>query len=194
LYVGTKKFRAGCVSKHYVVYSSSASEARMGFFVLSLIHLLVVPWWWVLTWTECSVLGGKPGHLRTSRTRRRPTCSRAHCDGLDGSYVASIHGGGIARWHTLISKRTAGGAHHVHSWMRSYPRDPTDPPIPRNPPLLLLALLFSSSFKSKSLCQHTLAKFPSLLFVAPVLLSHPSQVVSLVMHPSASSASSVALS
>ena len=54
------------------------------------------------------------GHLRTSRIGRRPTCPRAHGDGTDRSYVAPIHGGGIARWHILISKRTAGGAPRSH--------------------------------------------------------------------------------
>jgi hypothetical protein len=148
-----------------------------------------------LTWTECTVLGGKPSHLRTSWTGRRPTCSRAHCDGLDGSYVERIHGGGIARWHTLISKRTAGGA--PRSQLDAFLSARSDGPAYSPQPSIALA---RSSLLLQLQIQISLPTHSRQISLTPFrrscspLASIPSQVVSLVMHPSASSASSVALS
>jgi hypothetical protein len=124
---------------------SSASELKsVRFFFVS--RLVVV----FYVWTECSVLGGKPA-----------TCA-PHGPGAvprvpGPAATAWMH----PRWRASTEAESPGGthlsgnerreAHHVQSWMRSYPRDPTDPA--HLPPLLARSLFSSSSsFKCKSLC------------------------------------------
>ena len=101
-------------------------------------------WWW---WTECSVLGGKPAICAPHEPGAVPRVPGPTATAwMDPTWRASTEAESPGGTHLSGNERRE--AHHVPSWMRSYPRDPTDPPIPH--PLLSPPNLFAC-----------LAKFPS---------------------------------
>jgi hypothetical protein len=88
-------------------------------FVLSSSTLLV---WsacksYVADWPVVHLTDGAPSHVfgPTATARMRPTWRPS---------TATRSPGG-----TYLSGNERREAHHVQTWMRSYPRDPTDPPI-----------------------------------------------------------------
>ena len=115
----------------------------------------------LLIWSECSVLGGRPATCAPHGPGAVPCVpgptATARIDPTWRPSTEAESPGG-----TYLSANERREAHHVHTWMRSYPRDPTDPPIPHPTIALLLELQISRGHQPS-------AKF-SLLFV-PVLAS-----------------------
>lgn len=126
---------------------SSASELKsVRFFFVS--RLVVV----FYVWTECSVLGGKPATCAPHGPGAVPRVpGPAATAWMDPRWRASTEAESPGGTHLSGNERRE--AHHVQSWMRSYPRDPTDPAHSPSPSIARSSLFSSSSsFKCKSLC------------------------------------------